>query len=364
MWCAIICSAILLPDAAIAQSGIQSPNKFRLSPQVAFVWPHNQSVEHIRAHPIGMEAELVWAANGKKAWHKAYNHPAYGLSLLAFHYRHPMLAQSLSLTPFIAPVLWRTQKCRWTMRLGTGLVYSPHPFDLESNPYNNALSSRFSIAMQMNMGLEWKPHPTHEIGLKPTFTHFSNGAFKLPNSGINIPGISLSYAYQWQQDPVRQVLPSDTVLPLYPFVLDLGLGMAVREVEPTGGPKHPIYALRSQLGYQLGRRSLLSGGFTLVYNTSLLERLAPPLAQQRHNALRLAVLLGHELCAGRLSVGSFLGIYLYQPQAAALERPIFQRYSVKYRITSSIFTQISLKTHYGRADFVDLSLGYRFPLKN
>jgi hypothetical protein len=62
-----------------------------------------------------------------------------------------------------------------------------------------------------------------------------------------------------------------------------------------------------------------------------------------------------------LVLGINLGTYLHAKYTE--DGKIYQRIALRYIISKNIFTNISLKTSKGVADFVEWGIGYQFRLK-
>lgn len=69
-----------------------------------------------------------------------------------------------------------------------GLNFNMHPYDRESNPDNHSIGTRRNLHLGLSLFLEWRL--ADHVGLRAgySFTHFSNGALRMPNMGINMIG--------------------------------------------------------------------------------------------------------------------------------------------------------------------------------
>jgi 4-amino-4-deoxy-L-arabinose transferase-like glycosyltransferase len=72
---------------------------------------------------------------------------------------------------------------------------------------------------------------------------------------------------------------------------------------------------------------------------------------------RIGLFVGHELFINKLSIETQIGYYVYKPFNYEID--IYQRVGAKYYIYKNIFTGVSLKTHGGRAEAIEATLGIR-----
>ena len=125
------------------------------------------------------------------------------------------------------------------IKIGTCLAGMTNPYDAEKNFQNTALSGRIMYAMQGEMSGTYQFTDYLQLRTGITITHFSNGALKLPNSGVNIPALKLGVSYQSRQPQIQPVL--DTVYRSLQNSISLNISGAFfyKEVKLPGGKKYP-----------------------------------------------------------------------------------------------------------------------------
>src|SRR5690606_2722068 len=71
-------------------------------------------------------------------------------------------------------------------------------------------------------------------------THFSNGATKMPNLGLNLPFLGLGYGYR-----ISEGIDTNYVHAAYKKSWQFGLMgiVSVKEIYPTGGRKYTVFNL-------------------------------------------------------------------------------------------------------------------------
>jgi len=90
---------------------------------------------------------------------------------------------------------------------------------------------------------------------------------------------------------------------------------------------------------------------------------APSLVEQRSGirpetslAVQLGGLLSYSLFFDRLSLKIQQGFYLRD--SLKLNGSLYHRFGLRYVLSDRMFAQLSLKTHFAKADYGELGIGY------
>ena len=245
------------------------------------------------------------------------------------------------------------------MQYGFGFCYSSSPYDRESNNKNIAIGSTLSYAFNTQL------HYNHEIldrlkliaGFR--ISHYSNGAFKKPNKGINIvtADIGLSYLLNAEKPAFEHFtqLPAVERDIRYNFFLSTGL----REIDPVGSRKYSFLTLSFYASKQVSRTSAFSLGIDGFYSMATRQERETDdnLEGKKPDFKRAGVTGGYEFYMGKMSFIAQLGAYVYRPYKS--DKPVYQRYGLKYQLPKDIYAGLFLKTHYGKAEAVEWSLGIK-----
>lgn len=76
--------------------------------------------------------------------------------------------------------------------------------------------------------------------------------------------------------------------------------------------------------------------------------------------LNVAAFIGGELHYGQVSAYSHIGTYLYRGTRAEDGGNIWNKFGIKVNLNQFLFFSIAIRSHLGRADFVEYGLGYNF----
>jgi hypothetical protein len=249
------------------------------------------------------------------------------------------------------------------LKIGTGLVFITNPYDADRNFQNTALSSRIMYGMRGELTHSYQLNKHWQIRSGITITHFSNGAVKVPNSGINIPALKLGVQYIPHIPVLHTSVADSSGNKAYKNVqFNISGAFTLKEIDLPGGPKYPGGVLSAYVNRRLNRKSALNLGFDGFYNTALKQviEIDPNVDSLRTpDFKRVGMTFGHELFISRVSMLVQLGMYIYKPYQKA-DQSVYQRYGLKYYINRNLFAGVMLKTHFGTADFMEWTLGVRW----
>jgi len=347
---------------AQAQSNESRPFSLGMNAYYGFVLQHKEALGQLtRHHPFGGEIYYEQIKNGHYYWEKAYRYPHVGLALGYYELGNAALGKAIYLIHYLEKPLLKGSRGQLDMKIGLGAVYSTHPFNLENNYQNIALSSRFSYAMRGALSYAYVVTDNLTIKSGLTLTHFSNGAFKTPNSGINLPMLYLGVRYT--PGAKRIIYHQDALFPTWSkkWSVNLSGAFTIKEFGLPGGRKYPGFVLMAHVNRRLNYKSALNMGLDGIYNTALKEEIRKNSSidqTHRPDFKRVGLAIGHELyISQQLSLLTQLGIYVYKHYNSVVDAPIYQRYGLKYYLNQHLFGGMYLKSHYGTADFVEWAVG-------
>ena len=209
-----------------------------------------------------------------------------------------------------------------------------------------------------------------KIGFQAGFmlTHFSNGRFKAPNSGINTIAfnIGLNYNFNDKQEFIIDSLPSkDTYKERIKYNIAFRTGISEGPVPHLG--QRQFYHIGLYADKRIGRKSALQLGTDVFFSRYLQDYIefVSVAFPENHDSYadpdtdykRIGLFVGHELFINKLSIETQLGYYVYKPFDYEID--IYQRVGIKYYLYKNLFTGVGLKTHGGRAEAIEATLGVR-----
>ena len=155
----------------------------------------------------GYTIGVGWQRRGEQVWHHVHNFPSFGIQLYT-----PRLddreefGQPVSLMAFYRGVLLRKGIFSLKYDIDGGIAMGWKPYDAYDNSSNIVIGSKVTAHIGLTAEAAFLISKRFELALGGGFTHFSNGAVKKPNKGLNLlsPHIRLTYLVEDNQLPMRR----------------------------------------------------------------------------------------------------------------------------------------------------------------
>lgn len=329
------------------------------------VYKHTNDISHlISGHPEGFMLSYNWKTFGKEEWEQVYNYPDYGVSFHYLDFKNKYLGYNFAIGVHYNFYFFNRNLM---LRISQGIGVTSNPYDKELNNKNNAFGTK---VMDNNyFMLQYKKENLfNKFGLQAGFmlTHFSNGRFKAPNSGINTIALNVGINYNLndKQEFIVDSLPSkSSYKEKIKYNIAFRTGISEGPVPDLG--QRQFYHIGLYADKRIGRKSALQLGIDLFFSRYLKEYIKfvsvafPDKKPVDPNTdyKRIGIFIGHELFINKLSIETQLGYYIYKP--FEYETDIYQRLGAKYYLYKNIFTGVGLKTHGGRAEAIEATIGIR-----
>ena len=196
-------------------------------------------------------------------------------------------------------------------------------------------------------------------------THFSNGAIKTPNYGLNVVTANIgitSYLTRPNPQLSKKMLPE-----VYKFEfdgkksidIDFGFSMGLKNMSQQYGERFMVYALYSNVFKQISWKSKFGLGVDLTYDASdrfLLERKDETI-QSTASLLKPGVNVAYQLVISRLSFVFNFGLYLAGAERS--EGDVYQRLTLRYLFMKNFFANMALNANWGKAEYIGFGIGYQ-----
>ncbi|WMJ74279.1 acyloxyacyl hydrolase [Cytophagaceae bacterium ABcell3] len=356
----VIVLIVLMPNCSTGQVE-DTPNPSGLTINLnhlsGFIYEHSEKMAHLTdQYPTAFELDINKQTYGNRPWQQLYNFPQFGVSVHYFNMdSEKPLGDMISITPYFNPILYRSSGLIVSYRIGLGGSYISRGFHPESNPDNVLISSRLNFSLYGNINIRKYLFKNLHVNAGVSLIHYSNGSFKTPNLGINIPAIHVGLGYG--QQPQKSFHEDDMSAHERTYYFNLISNFGIKEYRTPGGDKFLNMSGCMFVSRTLNHKSSITAGLDLFYNGTYILLANNPDPDDLVYQLTSGITVGHELTVARLSMLTQMGIYIYDPLTPT--PPVYQRYYLRYFFTSNLNIGVGLKTHYGYADFVEWGLGIR-----
>ncbi len=229
---------------------------------------------HYQAYSLRFARQTI----GDKLWEKLYGYPVYGVGIYTAYFKNtPKLGNPIAVYGFFNAPFYRLNKWSLNYELGLGLTFNWNSYDPVKNPNNIALSADKSVYIDAGVSLKYKLNNKMALGIGYGFTHFSNGAIKLPNKGLNSTSAKINLTYLLSNRP--EIFHSPVVQPFRPFyewsISGYGgvrnmlyLGSGVSQSAAMKGVNYTVYGINNTLNKQIDYKSKIGIGITMEFNGS------------------------------------------------------------------------------------------------
>ncbi len=296
-----------------------------------FIVAHDPKMRHLAlSHPEGFSIWVKKHTYGDRDWEKALKYPDIGLVLDYFDYKSDILGHS----------------------------YSFSPYDKQDNNKNIAIGSPITYSLRAQLSYNQQIIERLKLMLALRLTHYSNGASALPNKGINIPTVDLGVSYS-----LNKLRPDYHIFSTMPKIdedlkFNVFIGTGLKEVT-IDGKKFPFITVSFNSSKQVSLLNSFNLGVDYFHSWATKEEIAidRDLESRDLDFKRVGLAGGHELLIGKLSFLTQLGVYIYRPYKS--DKPIYQRYGLKYKLSEKLYGGVFLKSHYGKAEAVEWGIGIK-----
>lgn len=306
-----------------------------------------------KQHTFATELSYVIRGNGEDAWHEPYNKPLYGLS--AFYGsvgNRDLMGDYAGLYGFLSIPIIKTKHYSFSGRMGCGLGYAGKVYDAEDNNLSIGVSTRLNALVSLSVENRFE-FGNHSINSIIDMTHFSNGAIKVPNLGLNLPYLSLGYGYRISEAKLDSLPKHEEFKKKWEFGA-VGF-MSVKEEFPVGGKKYPIHGVNAVARRYFRKAVGAELTFDYIHKQSVMVY-HEDVPKTQAEIVQLGVFLGYLMPLDNYHVVIGMGYYVrdkYQPEDA-----FYHRVGMRYVFDNGLNLNLVLKSHWARADYVEFGLGY------
>ncbi len=363
----LLLSAVLVNNnLVLGQDFINSDGKEELivgaNAHYGWVIVHHASFRNlITGHTRAFEVNIGKQTIHKNSWNEYYRYPTVGISYYFADIGNPaQLGYVDALYSWINFPLVRSKAQTFSFRLGTGLGYITKKFDRVENYKNEVIGSHINGVMHFNFMNAFNLTRQLAFYTNIGITHLSNGAYKTPNLGINICTGSAGFSYRFGKDTLHFPKHRERL----PFInkkwhYNLLIAGGAKEVVPPDGQKFFVYTVSALALRKMGYKSSLGLGLDYFHDASLQalhlgdsNNIGKPFTTGR-----VGIYAAHELQINKVNIVMNIGYYLLDDYKA--NGAIYNRLGFKYYFLQNLCANVTLKTHWAKADFLELGIGYK-----
>ena len=335
-------------------------------PSYGFIICHHPEMNIFRAHfPI---FELSWqnVTYGRSYYQARLNYPAFGITALYSGLGEmPEIGRVFAVYPFLRFNLLNSTKNEINFKFGIGPGYVTEVYDAVENPKNTFIGAHLNATIHLS--LEYNRFITNRLSLSAFigFTHWSNGARRAPNNGINVAHAGLSTKY-FIHEP-KQRLPKQEIdkqqfkgITKDNMSFYLSFTYALKDIDEYMGYDKiwSVYNVQMYFMKNMSKVSKLGIGLDFVYDMTDKEILKfKEIEFNDFEILKTGINVSYEFCFDDTSFFIVAGTHLSGKEMS--EGYLYQKICAKQNLSKHFFITCSLTTHFGWADFFTMGAGFR-----
>ncbi|HLN74084.1 MAG TPA: acyloxyacyl hydrolase [Prolixibacteraceae bacterium] len=336
--------------------------------------PDDKNIEY-----AALSFQVLKQTAGNQLWEQSYGLPTYGVGIYSARFPDnkgfgtPIALYGIFKAPFK-----RWNKCSLNYEAGFGFTFNWEAFNPSENNYNISLGATESVFIDLGANLNFELSRHFDLGLGYSFTHFSNGALKSPNFGLNTfsPKVSLEYRInRVNMKESKHAIPAYIKNTTVDFSVFGGAKNVlykmndVDTIQKYKGVYYPVYGFTTVLNRQVNYKSKLGVGMCLSYdgsfNSSVFIENGSPESKEgfQGNKLSLSVFPSYELVINKLSMVIQPGFYVLRKHSTNKEPATYQRLGLHYQLNKHLFAGVNLRAYnYHVSDFLEWTLGYQLKI--
>jgi len=325
-----------------------------------FLLPHRQNMLHLPDGPANaLELRLYHRTDGSREWHRNFQSPSVGLTIRGFDLSNrEVLGYGLAAAPFFSAPLVQSTRFQWNIEIAAGLGYISKPFDFENNYKDIAIGSYLNTFILLGQRFAYRVSQQVNVSCSMSFNHFSNAAFSLPNLGLNYPMVSLGVGWTPHPAPDTASL-NKAAIPKVKSNWLLALTFGLKETFHPRKVKYPTFTFMADRQFGISRKSSIATGIDVFYNAALMaNREADSISVAPVENIQLGGRVNYQLHIDRLVV--LLGMGVYVRDTYKSDGRLYHRAGIRYYLSDHWGVNLSLKTHFFKADFFEFGLTYKF----
>ncbi len=360
----VVLFVFILPLRCIGNGdSLDIPGRWSLGVKIqnGFLLAHRPTLVYLQQEKINsFEISFLKSTDGEDEWERIYNAPLIGVAYQYFDLGNKeMLGSGQALYPLVVFPMLHKHHLRFNIRFGIGIGYVEKRYTISEDYKNQAISTHLNGMLTTGIQFRFPCNSKTQISAGIDFTHFSNGATRLPNAGLNIPTVNIGIQH-FLGKPFKAERGN-----LNPYQkkreINIYVATALKEQVPGGSPKFSVAVLEADYHLRVSRKSLLGGGADLFYDQTLQKRIYEidnvALDNPKAN-FRMGIHGSYGLIVGNFNGFFQMGYYLYN--RLSLSVPIYHRLSLRYYVKPRVFVCFNLKSHFAKADYFEYGVGYKF----
>lgn len=356
----VLIISLLIGQKQFSFSSVRTSNMFiEARGNYSILMAHRPNLQSYPNSHFGMyELNFGKKMSGLKRWQQLYHFPDVGLSLFYTSIgQNKYTGFASACLAYIQFPYARFKKSHFNFKLGLGPGWVEKKFDRLNNYKNLVTGTHLNAAIQLTQSYEWQLNKSNYLSIGICLTHFSNGAFKLPNLGVNLAGLQVGYRYKFNEIK-KSLLDTAKFEKKIQYVLAYSAGL--KQVYPVLGKQYFLSNFSATVLNNYKEKGSVGILIDLFKDGSVNHQMNYDTDSTNNGKSNLQIGLGgvYEVAIDRFTIPMAAGFYVFNNYK---ELPtMYLKFGLNYYINEHIHISFNLKSHYAKADYFSYGIGYRF----
>ncbi len=325
-----------------------------------FLMPHHRSIEYsVQKHIPSFEVDLFQQTQDG-LYEELYRYPRIGIGYFYSGLSNPQVyGQAHAIFPYMnIPFFPGMPTFQLNYRIAFGMAYLNKKFDVEQNISNVAIGTHLNIYFNFSFNAYYRITENIEFVSAVGLTHFSNGNVQKPNLGLNLITGSTGLNYKLLGKPGKdKPILNEKPPALKKYAWSVIYSGGFRTYEFTINKKYFASSLVLNAARNINYKRKAGLGLDIFYSGAI----APAIEKRQNKKASFGELWQtgihglYDVRYNKMILTLQLGYYVY---ASYKQKPIYTRIGMNYKINRHIMANLSLKTHYAIADYIEWGIGY------
>lgn len=332
--------------------------------------PKNEAYDNFQA----FSAQYGIRTDGRKLWQQLYGYPVWGGGLFYIDFfNDDEFGKPLAVYSFMNAPFKRWKKWSINYEIGFGLSLNWKPHELFEDGYYYPIGSYFTVFFDFGINSSIRLAKNWDLNIGLNYTHFSNGAVKLPNLGVNVfaPRVGVQYIFKERPSFKTQEVPKylkewEWLITVSPSVRQVGFIYEYNDDTLAKAFNYGVLTISSAFNRQISHKVKFGGGFDFSYNEAYAADtiMVNGSLFKAHSTFKDKFLIGifpsFELVFNKLSMTVQPGFYIYRQEVEDLDTPTtYQRVGLRYYIGKHFIAGVNIRAYnFSKADFIEFNFGY------
>lgn len=328
--------------------------------------PHRLGMDALAQPSMAGEINYYFSTHTDNFYDVRYRFPKHGFGInYNYIWNHDVLGSACAAYSFMDFSLYEKNWFGLGLRVNAGLAYLTRKYDRETNPLNIAVSTNLCFYFNLGFNLVFKLPSDFALRLSPGFLHYSNGAVKKPNLGLNDVFVSLSLSKDicTKEFTRERKNYQDGLSPHEAWIMGTCVSSDEYSVGYEGrGGGFISSTMAAGYNYQYGKIGKVGASLDMFYEENLMyyyNESEGGLVRQYDkfgDVVRLGLSVGHQLVYRRFELVTCFGMYVFNTVKKG--DLIYTRIGGRYYCTNFMFVNLTLKAIGFKAQFIECGIGF------